>query len=175
MLSGRTGKEPMRQLLVFTSLIQILVLSMLPMGCGNGDRLVDLGLEDFMDMAGIQDVEVDGVFAAEDYVAPGLPTIIEFYSDSCIGCRQLHQNYKKFLPLRPDVAVRRIQLPDRWDPQELWQQYHIRIFAIPHIIVYGPNGELIAADDGDHKDGFDFLYRWMDSEVRKARSLRASR
>jgi len=165
----------MRHLVVFTSLIQILVLSLLLVGCGRGDRLVDLGLEDFMDMAGIQDVEVDGAFAAEDYVAPGLPTIIEFYSDSCIGCRQLHQNYRKFLQLRPDVAVRRIQLPDRWDPRELWQEYRIRIFAIPHIIVYGPDGELIAADDGDHKDGFDFLYRWMDSEVRKGRSLRASR
>jgi hypothetical protein len=166
-----------KQLLVFASLIQILVLilSMSLVGCDNGDRMVDLGLEDFMDMAGIQDIGVDGAFTAEDYVAPGLPTIIEFYNDSCIACRQLDQNYKNFLLLRPDVAVRRIQVPDRWDPQKLWQEYRIRIVAIPHIMVYGPDGKLIAADDGGHRDGFDFLHRWMNSEARKARSLRASR
>ena len=165
----------MKHLVIFNSLIQILLLSVSLGGCGNGDRMVDLGLEDFMDMAGIQEIKVDGVFAAEDYVAPGLPTIIEFYNDSCIGCRQLDQNYKNFLRLRPDVAVRRIQVPDRWDPQELWQEHRLRIVAIPHIMVYGPDGKLIAADDGDHKAGFDFLYRWMDSEAREAPRLRASK
>jgi hypothetical protein len=167
----------MKKLVVFTAsiLIPVLILSMSLAGCGNRDRMVDLGLEDFMDMAGIQDVSVDGVFVAEDYVAPGLPTIIEFYNDSCIGCRQLDQSYKNFLLLRPDVAVRRIQVPARWDPQELWQEYRIRIFAIPHIIVYGPDGQLIAADEGHHKDGFDFLNRWMASEAGKGLNLRASR
>ncbi len=154
--------------------VTLLSLSLLMIACGGGDRMVDLGLEDFIDMAGIQEVEADGLFAAEDYVAPGLPTIIEFYSETCIGCRQLHQSYTRFLSLRPDVAVRRIKLPDRWDPQKLWEEHRIRIFAIPHIVIYGPDGQLIAADDGDKKDGFDFLHRWMASEIRKSRTLRAS-
>jgi hypothetical protein len=165
----------MKHLRICTFLIPILLLNMSLIACGKSDRMVDLGLEDFMDMAGIQDVGVHKVFAAEDYVAPGLPTIIEFYDRTSNDCRHLDRNYKNFLLLRPDVAVRRIQVPDRWDPQELWQEYHLRIFTIPHIMVYGPNGKLIAADDGHHKDGCDFLYRWMDSEARKAGTLQASR
>ena len=72
--------------------------------------MVDSGVEAIEERAGIQLMRLDGIFEAKDYIEPGLPTIIEFCTEACVGCRTLHNHYKKFLKIRIDVAIRQIRL-----------------------------------------------------------------
>ena len=119
--------------------------------------LVAHGLEAVRTRAGIKRVELEGRFHAERFIELGLPTVIEFYADSCHNCRILHNYFKQFLQLRPDVAVRQIRLPNDWLPQKIWEKYKIDIQAIPHIIIYDGDGQLVAFDEGRKKEGLEFL------------------
>ena len=120
---------------------------------------VDYGSKTAEERAGIQRVQLHGIFNAKDYIEPGLPTIIEFYTDACAGCRVLHGHFKKFLRLRPDVAVRQIRLPNDWQPQRVWRDHNVKVGFTPFIIIYGSDGELIAQDEGRSSKGFDYLYK----------------
>ena len=98
---------------------------------------------------------------------PGLFTVVEFYTDTCPGCRQLGQQYRKFLTLRPDVAVRRVHLSDHWNPYTVSLLYGVDVAATPHVIIYNPQGSVVAADSGTDKRGFELLYQWLNDEYKK--------
>ena len=129
--------------------------------------MVAYGSSVFEEGTGVQHIELHGIFDAQDYIEPGQPTIIEFYTDICIGCRQLHDHYKQFLKLRPDVAVQQIRLDRYWKPQDLWEAHEVRVERTPHIVIYAPDGKLIAEDEGKDKSGFEFLYKWMNHEIKE--------
>jgi hypothetical protein len=129
--------------------------------------MVAHGSEVFEEGAGIERVGIEGAFHGDDYIEPGQPTIIEFYSEICAGCKKLHEHYKKFLRIRPDVAVMQIRLDPHWRPQHIWEDHQVEIATTPHIIIYGPDGKLIAQDDGKDKSGFKFLYKWMNDEIQR--------
>ena len=129
--------------------------------------MVAYGLGDFEEGAGIQLLGIEGTFHGEEYIEPEQPTIIEFYSEICVGCKNLHEHYKQFLRIRPDVAVKQIRLDTHWQPQHVWDAHQVEIATTPHIIIYGPDGRLIAQDEGKDKSGFDFLYKWMNDEIQR--------
>ena len=121
-----------------------------------------------MPEAGIRRIAVSpgSVFDADELAEPGSLTIVEFYTDSCPGCRSLHQHYKRFLALRPDVAVRQVRMPDKWSVNWAMRMYGLEIGSTPHIHIYDSQGQALAMDVGRKKEGFDLLYEWMNAELR---------
>lgn len=106
-------------------------------------------------------------FSVDAPAEPGAPTIVEFYTDSCTGCQRLHQHYKRFLAVRPDVVVRQVHMPDNWNVDWARQRFHQEIGSTPHILIYGADGQLLAGDVGLQKAGFDLLYEWLNAELKK--------
>lgn len=132
-----------------------------------GGNMVAYGNYEYEDLSGKEDAYLNGAFKAEDYIVSGQPTVIELYTASCVGCRQLHEHLKTFLKIRPDVVVKQISLDEYWSPEEMWENYKINIAKTPHIIIYDAAGSLIAQDDGqEDNSGFDFLYKWMNKEIK---------
>ena len=131
------------------------------------DELVTLGQSEYEKGSSIEEVWVTGAFDPLSLVEEGQPTVIEFFSDACPGCKQLQGHLRQFVDLRPDVVVNQIKLDRYWNPETVEEAYGIHIRSIPHILIYGPDGRLIAADDGEGKDGFEFLYKWMNYEREK--------
>ena len=122
--------------------------------------------------SGIQQLKGEGgsSFDPTDLAQPGLVTVVEFYTDACPGCKRLRQHYKRFLKQRPDVAVRRVWMPDNWSV--VWAQRHfgLDIGSTPHIHIYDAQGQPVAVDVGNDKAGFDLLYEWMNAELKKGNS-----
>jgi hypothetical protein len=119
---------------------------------------------------GIQPLELEGVFDAANYIVPGRPTIISFGAEYCTGTRELNNShFPRFLRIRPDVAVFYARLPSDWNKVYIWEQHRIKIDYIPHIIIYGPDGKLIAEDKEGYKKGHTFLFKWLNYEIDKQR------
>ena len=136
-------------------------------GSFGDNTMVAYGAVEFEAGSGIQEVTPYDPFNAEDYVEPDQPTIIELYSSSCPGCKRLHGHLKQFLRVRPDVVVTQIHLGRYWSSESVWESYRVDVKTVPHIIIYGPNGKLIAEDNGTDKSGLEFLYDWMNDEINK--------
>lgn len=136
-------------------------------GLFGDNTMVAYGAVEFEAGSGIQEVTPDVPFNAEDYVEPDQPTIIELYSSSCPGCKRLHGHLKQFLRARPDVAVTQIHIGRYWSSESVRESYGVDVKTVPHIIIYGPNGKLIAEDNGRDKSGLEFLYDWMNDEINK--------
>lgn len=127
----------------------------------------------------------------------GYYTIIEGYIDSCPICKRLEADFIPFLRQRPDVLIRRIHFPENGggrsfsgnSQQEINRQvsdyyerlgryrfnhvvrtdtsYQISTCGTPHIEIYGPDKQLIAADlcaEKNEKKGLIFLKKWLKSE-----------
>ncbi len=114
--------------------------------------------------AGIKEAKAvtDG-FDAQDYIMPGLYTVLYFYSDTCPGCRRLNADIKLFSGARKDVVVRKFNLGDKWSGDDAYNTYRLKIGKTPFIHIYGPSGELIAEDVGLKGEGLDLLYEWMNA------------
>lgn len=106
--------------------------------------------------------------APESELVKGAFTILYFYSDSCPGCRRLNSDLQQFSKVRPDVAVRKFDLGYRWSGDNAYNTYSLRIGKTPFILIYAPDGSLIAEDVGTGGDAFDLLYKWMNAELKQA-------
>lgn len=118
---------------------------------------------------GIETVSLDDTdgFDLQSLAEPERIVIVEFYTKRCPGCRRLHQHFQRFLPLRPDVVVKRVEMPDDWTPEWAANRYQLAIGSTPHIVIFDAQGVQLAADDGLNKKGFALLYQWMNTELRK--------
>jgi len=117
---------------------------------------------------GVQRIEPEGFFEGDRYIVEGRPTIIDFCDEKCPGCRLLHDDhYPRFLKMRPDVATFYIRLPSNWYGNSVWKRYGVKISHTPHVIIYGPDGKLIAEDKEGDQAGHTFLYKWMNDEIQK--------
>ena len=104
--------------------------------------------------------------ALRNYCEPGRTTVFAFTSDRCPGCRQLKTLFGALTGLRPDVAVRIVDLGDNWSG-DYRTMYGINLRSVPHVMIYDDAGELVAGDDGGDKAGLDLLCEWMNAEVRR--------
>jgi thiol-disulfide isomerase/thioredoxin len=114
---------------------------------------------------GIERIELQGRFDPRAHAVAGQPTVIEFSSDYCPACRDLQRKYEVFLAERPDVAIRQVHLQDDWDPRAMYQDHGVLIRAIPHVIVFGPDGGLLAMDTPNGSEGYEFLLAWIREEA----------
>ena len=104
---------------------------------------------------------------AEQNCVPGRFTVLAFYSDSCPGCRKLQQHFQRFRALRRDVAIRLVDLGNRWGNKNYKALYGTSIRSVPHVMIYDPEAKLIAGDEGTDKAGLELLYDWMNAEIRR--------
>ena len=99
----------------------------------------------------------------QDFIVDKAYTVVYYHQESCPGCHRLDGDLGHFLELRKDVAVRKIELVDSWTPGD----FSRNIGLVPFIIIYGPNGKVIRADDGQKNGAFKLLYDWMNAEYKK--------
>ena len=107
-------------------------------------------------------------FDVNSLAEKGNVTVVEFYTDKCVGCIRLHQHFKRFLSVRSDVIVKQVHMPDDWSVRWAEGQFNLSINSTPHIYIFDALGNVVANDDGNDKAGFKFLYEWMNAELRKA-------
>jgi len=119
--------------------------------------------------SGIKDVDArDGDYLDLSSLAhSGLVTVVALHTPSCPGCRSLDGNLKRFLSVRPDVAVRWVQVSDNWGPSLVRRQFGIEMNVTPHVRLYNVEQQLIAADQGKSRDGANLLHEWMNSELKQ--------
>lgn len=91
----------------------------------------------------------------------GRYTVFVFSWWRCPGCRLLEARLDWFTRRRPDVAIRIIRLADGWRPQALKGQFGVNVRSVPHVVIYGRGGRLLAWDDGDDKTGLQTLTKWF--------------
>ena len=133
-----------------------------------GPPMVPYGKTPAYGNEGTREIKARGMFFAREYIVPGRPTVFDFCTENSPACRRLHdKRYPDLLQLRPDVAVRYVRLSEDWSPQGAYGQYRLNINDVPHIIIYGPDGKLIAQDEGEDNSGEDFFKKWFRDELEK--------
>jgi thiol-disulfide isomerase/thioredoxin len=120
--------------------------------------------------AGIAEIKPDGPVTA--YAEPGRHTVITFYSQSCPGCRQLDGHLDRFAALRPDVAIRKVDLGKSWSSTAAARDYGEPIRSVPHVIIISADGDVIARDSDSDKAGLELLHQWINAELRRDVAVR---
>jgi uncharacterized protein len=111
----------------------------------------------------------------------GYYTVVEVYLDSCPLCRQLESGFKPLLAKRQDVYIRRVHYPEEGlqfsfnaatreeaeaqmtETNNLMQSYSL--CGTPHVLVFGPDKKVLAADNCGSRDGTRFLRSWINTET----------
>ncbi len=100
----------------------------------------------------------------EGYAVDKSFTIVYYHQDGCPGGPRLDSDLDHFLKLRKDVAIRKIELVTAtW----VYGDFSRHIGLVPFIIIYGPDGKVIRADDGQKNSASKLLYDWMNAEFKK--------
>ncbi len=120
---------------------------------------------------------IDPAPPIDDWAQPGRHTVIVFSADWCPGCKKMQTYLKQFhARYRPDVAVRMVDVTHFRDMDDANARYGTDIGAVPSVRVYGPDGQLLAADEGrDGREGCDLLLKWMNKERRLAAAANRGR
>ncbi|MCW8962542.1 MAG: hypothetical protein OQL16_02005 [Gammaproteobacteria bacterium] len=133
---------------------------------------------------GIKTVEFNALFEAEKPLSSLAKqhyyTVVEGYLDSCAICKRLEAGFPAFLKQRKDVVIRRVRFPeagmnvsfsgnDKASIEQQVESYNQRIksynfCSTPHIEIYGPAGQVIAADNCTQKPATAFLQQWIAQE-----------
>ncbi|MCU0305695.1 MAG: thioredoxin domain-containing protein [Thermoanaerobaculales bacterium] len=79
-----------------------------------------------------------------DHLVPGKLVLFDFYADWCGPCRGLEPRLAELAERHADrLALRKVDIVN-WDSAVARQH---RIGSIPHLVLYGPGGERLAAGD----------------------------
>lgn len=101
------------------------------------------------------------------YAVPGQYTVVVFRQQRCPDCRRLDTELEKFLMLRKDVAVRKIDLGEHWSSEGTLRDFGRKVWWTPFVVVYGPDATPLQADDGGKRDGWKLLNKWIAHELGK--------
>ncbi len=119
--------------------------------------------------SGIKIIKTNGGpdFDVNRLAEPGQITVVEFYTTWCPTCKKLNQVYQSFVKVRPDVAIRRVQMKDKWHTAWAKKQYGLDITGTPHVLLFDQQGKLVSQDNGNNRPAYHELYQWMQDELRK--------
>jgi thiol-disulfide isomerase/thioredoxin len=104
-----------------------------------------------MDAARREPVEVISHGAQVDiaqHLVPGSVTVVDFYADWCVLCRQLGPSLEQMARSDPGIALRKIDIVN-WKTAVV-QQFNIQ--SIPHVNVYDRDGRLVGTVVGPDFD-----------------------
>jgi hypothetical protein len=115
-----------------------------------------------------------------DLAEPDHYTIVEIYSIHCSTCAKIDKRFKKFINKRKDVVIKKvktfsgsIQFPtsdgltmNEWRQRQDEIRDTYQFYGTPHIEIYGPYGNVIAADNNRNKTGLNFLFSWLDDSLK---------
>lgn len=120
--------------------------------------------------SGIQDKSSVGGpgFNVSELSVYGQVTVVDFYVSKCPACKQLTKNHQRLLKVRPDLAIRRVRMKDKWTSQWAQERYDLDIKSTPHVIIFDAQGEVIIQDDGNYKGGYKYLFKWLNEELNRA-------
>jgi thioredoxin 1 len=82
------------------------------------------------------------------HLAPGSVTVVDFYADWCVLCRQLGPSLEQMARSDPETALRKIDIVNWKTP--VVQQFNIQ--SIPQVNVYDRNGRLVGTVVGPDFD-----------------------
>lgn len=102
-----------------------------------------------------------------DYAAAGRYTIVVFHQERCPDCRRLDGQLVEFQKRRQDVAVRKIDLGAHWSSDGTVRDFGRKIWWTPFIVIYGPDGKQLQADDAGKRNAWKLLNRWIAYEQEK--------
>jgi len=111
-------------------------------------------------------------FNIQQLAEPGVFTVIHFGSSTCPACKLLDDNLTDFLELRPDVAVKRIELGVTWSPVEAPLRARLNIHSVPFVLLYDPRARTITTNNLPDPNTLDLLYDWMEAEQMRTSGLR---
>ena len=149
---------------VIGSAIGFIIIYFVFFGNNYLDTLTEPTTQEKNYQSGLKVVETADAYSLAEY---GMFTVVEFYTEVCSACKEFKRYYDMFLPLRPDVAVRRIKLPNNWTIETASAKYNLDIRATPHILIFDKTGTLMAEDEGMGRDASKLLFKWMAETVNK--------
>ena len=80
------------------------------------------------------------------HLTSGKVTVFDFYADWCGPCRQVAAAMNAIMKEEPRIALRKIDVID-WDTP-VARQHLKRVPQLPFVVVYGPDGKLLAKLSG---------------------------
>ncbi|MGD2083777.1 MAG: hypothetical protein PVF91_12490 [Chromatiales bacterium] len=140
------------------------------------DRLMDADAAVASEPGSIARIDpaADGSTAVQDLAAPGRITVVEFHDRSCQACTVSRSNLEKLLNVRPDVAVRLVQVGD-YGWRESGRKYGVEIWSVPHTVILEPDGRILAENTREEKAGSALLFEWINAEIARENDRRRVR
>lgn len=82
----------------------------------------------------------------EEELVPGKVTVVDFWAEWCLPCKEVDREMAAILEASADVALRKINVVDWQTP--VAQQYLERVSGLPYLLVFDKTGERIAVVEG---------------------------
>jgi hypothetical protein len=105
----------------------------------------------------------------------GRITVFVFTAHGSSACHKLQNLIGQFIPIRPDVAFRFVDITDLQGLEGDWRGFlGVDIGSLPHVMIYDARGQLIAGDQRKGRDGLRLLYEWISQEHQRYGSAAAA-
>lgn len=98
------------------------------------------------------------------FLAPGKTTVFDFYSPYCGPCMALKPVLERLPNRRENTVLVEVNINRPGTEGIDWgspvaQQYHLN--SIPHLVIYGPDGNLIAQDGATTAPAREMVEQWL--------------
>jgi len=94
----------------------------------------------------------------------GRINVFAITANNCPGHLELRQSIDSFASLRPDVAFQIVDLGPEWRQVNLEKKFGVKCSNIPHVVIFNPDGTLLAQDSPTGKAATNLLQDWMKIE-----------